>query len=66
MGAGLKSAGSLRVGISAPPSPEVTGVEGGGGRRRRETTGFYTYNKTKLWSDVRGTRWSGKGLHDQM
>jgi len=35
---GLKSAGSLRIGISASPS---SGVGGGGGRRRRETTGFY-------------------------
>jgi len=36
--AGLKFAGSLRIGISPPPSSDVGG---GAGRRRRETTGFY-------------------------
>jgi len=39
---GLKSAGSLRIGISVSLPPGVTGAEEGGGRRRRETTGFYT------------------------
>ena len=36
---GLKSAGSLRIGISVS---EVADVGGGEGSRRRETTGFYT------------------------
>jgi len=47
--AGLKSAGSLRIGISASLSSEDTDAGGEGGRRRRETTGFYT---TKLRSDI--------------
>ena len=37
---GLKSAGSLRIGIPASLSSEGGDTEGEGGRRRRETTGF--------------------------
>ena len=48
--AGLKSAGSFRIGISTSLSSEDVDVDGEGGRRRRETTGFYT---TKLRSDIR-------------
>lgn len=49
---GLKSAGSLRIGMSVSPLSEATGTEAGGGRRRSETIGFCT---TKLRSGVEGT-----------
>jgi hypothetical protein len=47
--AGLKSAGSLRTGISVSLSSEGADAGREGGRRRRETTGFYT---TKLRSEI--------------
>jgi hypothetical protein len=49
MGTGLKSVGSLRIGIPSSLSSDGADAEGGGGRRRRETTGFYT---PKLQSDI--------------
>ena len=63
MRTGLKSAGSLRVGISVSPSPEVAGTEGGGGRRRSETIGFFT---TKLRSEVDGAWRSGMSSRGRM
>ena len=61
-GTGLKSADSLRIGISSPLSSEGTDAERGGGRRRRETTGFYT---PKSGSEIESTRWGREGLRGQ-
>jgi len=54
--AGLKSAGSFRIGILTSLSSEDVDADGEGGRTR-ETTGFYT---TKLRSDIGSTRRSGE------